>query len=53
MIVVVLGSDERKMRDAKARELLNKAFSALSSAAAAAPAAPPPPVVAPAPAAAR
>ena len=26
VIVVVLGSDDRKMRDAKARELLNKAF---------------------------
>ena len=53
VIVVVLGSDERKMRDAKAHELLNKAFAALSSAAAAAPVAPPPPAVAPAPAAAR
>lgn len=28
VIVVVLGSDERKMRDAKARELLNRAFAA-------------------------
>jgi len=29
VIVVVLGSDERKMRDAKARELLSKGFSLL------------------------
>ena len=50
VIVVVLGSDERKMRDAKARELLNKAFTLLPAAAAPAPVAPPP-AVAPAPAA--
>jgi D-alanyl-D-alanine carboxypeptidase (penicillin-binding protein 5/6) len=50
VIVVVLGSDERKMRDAKARELLGKAFAALPPAPAE-PAAPPPPVVAPTPAA--
>jgi len=43
IIVVVLGSDERKMRDAKARELLNKGFSLLPAAAAPAPVAPPPP----------
>lgn len=43
VIVVVLGSDERKMRDAKARELLSKAFTLLP-AAAPAPVAPPPPV---------
>ena len=47
LIVVVLGSEERKMRDAKARELLNKGFSLLPVAAAA-PVAPPPPVTAPA-----
>jgi len=41
VIVVVLGSDERKMRDAKARELLNKGF-ALLPALAPAPAAPAP-----------
>ncbi len=51
VIVVVLGSDERKMRDAKARELLTKAFTLLPAAAAPAPVAPPP-AVAPAPAAA-
>ena len=53
VIVVVLGSDERKMRDAKAHELLNKGFSLLPAAAVpAAPAAPPPPAAAaPAPAA--
>ena len=33
VIVVVLGSDERKMRDAKAGELLNKGFSLLPAAA--------------------
>ena len=44
VIVVVLGSDERKMRDAKARELLNKAFALLPVAAPVpAPVAPPPP----------
>ena len=42
VIVTVLGSDGRKMRDAKARELLNKAFTLL-------PAAAPAPVVAPPP----
>ncbi len=45
VIVVVLGSDERKMRDAKASELLNKAFALLPVAAPApapAPVAPPP-----------
>ena len=50
VIVVVLGSDERKMRDAKARELLNKAFALLPAAAPAAPAPtlpPPPPQAAP------
>ena len=46
LIVVVLGSDERKMRDAKARELLNKGFTLLP--AAAAPVAPPPPAAVPA-----
>jgi D-alanyl-D-alanine carboxypeptidase (penicillin-binding protein 5/6) len=35
VIVVVLGSDDRKMRDAQARELLNKAFAHLPAAAAA------------------
>ncbi len=50
IIVAVLGSDERKMRDAKARELVNKGLSLLP-AAAPAPAAPPP-VAAAAPAAA-
>lgn len=49
VIVVVLGSDERKMRDAKAAELLNKAFALLPAAAsasapAAPPVAPPPPL---------
>ena len=43
IIVVVLGSEERKMRDAKARELLNKGFALLPAAAAPAPVAPPPP----------
>ena len=50
VIVVVLGSDERKMRDAKARELLNKAFALLPAAAPAVPAPtlpPPPPQAAP------
>ncbi|MDR2849992.1 MAG: D-alanyl-D-alanine carboxypeptidase [Verrucomicrobiota bacterium] len=37
VIVVVLGSDDRKLRDAKARELLNQAFSLLPAGA------PPPP----------
>ena len=46
VIVVVLGSDERKMRDAKASELLNKAFTLLPAVAAApAPVAPPPAAV--------
>lgn len=45
VIVVVLGSDERKMRDGKARELLNKAFALLPPAA-------PAPVVLPPPASA-
>ncbi len=44
VIVTVLGSDERKMRDAKARELLNKAFALLPPAAAPVAAPPPPPV---------
>jgi D-alanyl-D-alanine carboxypeptidase (penicillin-binding protein 5/6) len=44
VIVVVLGSDERKLRDAKAAELLNKAF-ALLPAGAPAPVAAPPPAV--------
>ena len=55
IIVVVLGSEERKMRDAKAKELLNKGFSLLPATPAAAPAAAPvapPPVAPPAPAAA-
>ena len=51
VIVTVLGSDERKMRDGKARELLNKAFALLPPAAAPAPVVAPPPA-APAPAAA-
>ncbi len=53
VIVVVLGSDERKMRDAKARELLSKAFALLPPAPAPAPVVPPPSVssaAAPAPA---
>ena len=45
VIVVVLGSEARKMRDAKARELLNKGFALLP--AAPAPVAPPPPPAAP------
>ncbi len=45
VIVVVLGSDERKMRDAQARDLLSKGFTLLAAAAPAAPA----PVVAPPP----
>lgn len=48
VIVVVLGSDERKMRDAKARELLAKAFTLLPAAAPAPAAVPPPPAAAPA-----
>ncbi|MEI7899286.1 MAG: D-alanyl-D-alanine carboxypeptidase family protein [bacterium] len=51
VIVVVLGSDERKLRDAKASELLNKGFALLPAAAPAPVAPPPPPVVAPASAA--
>ena len=52
VIVVVLGSEGRKMRDAKARELLNKAFALLPAAApAAVPAAPAPVAAPPAPAA--
>jgi D-alanyl-D-alanine carboxypeptidase (penicillin-binding protein 5/6) len=43
VIVAVLGSDERKLRDAKATELLNKAFALLPAAPAAAPAVAPPP----------
>ncbi len=45
VIVVVLGSDERKMRDAQARDLLSKGFALLPAAAPAVPA----PVVAPPP----
>ena len=49
VIVAVLGSDERKMRDGKASELLNKAFALLPAAAPApAPVAPPPAAVSPA-----
>ncbi len=48
VIVVVLGSEERKMRDAKARELLSRAFTLLPSASAPASVAPPPPVSLPA-----
>ena len=49
VIVVVLGSDERKMRDGKASELLNKAFALLPAAAPApVPVAPPPAAVSPA-----
>ena len=50
VIVTVLGSDERKMRDAKARELMNKAFTLLPPAAAPAPVVAPPPAVPAAPA---
>ena len=49
VIVTVLGSDERKMRDAKARELLNKAFALLPAAAPAPVVAPPPAATAPVP----
>jgi len=49
VIVTVLGSDERKMRDAKARELLNKAFALLPAAAPAPAVAPPPAATAPVP----
>ena len=51
VIVVVLGSDERKMRDAKAHELLSKGFTLLQPAAAPA-AAPAASVIAPPPSAA-
>jgi D-alanyl-D-alanine carboxypeptidase (penicillin-binding protein 5/6) len=47
VIVVVMGSETRKMRDEKARELLSKAFELVASAPAAAPAAPAPAPVAP------
>lgn len=49
VIIALLGSTERKLRDAKARELLNQAFTLLPAAAPAAaahPAVPPPPPVA-------
>ena len=49
VIVTVLGSDERKMRDAKARELLNTAFALLPAAAPAPVVAPPPAATAPVP----
>lgn len=48
VIVVVLGSDERKMRDGKAHELLNKAFALLPPVAPTPVALPPPAVAAPA-----
>jgi D-alanyl-D-alanine carboxypeptidase (penicillin-binding protein 5/6) len=51
VIVVVLGSEERKMRDAKARELLSKAFALLPAAPAPVTVAPPPPAAPAAPAA--
>jgi D-alanyl-D-alanine carboxypeptidase (penicillin-binding protein 5/6) len=55
VIVVVLGSTDRKLRDAKARELLNKAFPPLPAAPATAarPPSPPPPSPPPPPPVAR